>query len=81
MLTLNRKIKELQEKLREFNNDSDHNETALLRASIHLGECILSDKSVTFPQLYQLYCEHIHNTLTCTASPLPKYKVFVHFGR
>ena len=81
VLTLNSKVEELQEKLREFNNASDHNETALLRVSIHLGECMLSDKAVTFPQLYQLYCEHIRNTLTGTASPLPKYKVFVHFGR
>ena len=56
VLTLNRKIEELQEKLREFNNASDHNETALLHVSIHLGECMLS---VTFPQLYQLYCGYI----------------------
>ena len=45
-LTLNSKDEELQEKLREFNNASDHNETALLIVSIHLGECITASLSV-----------------------------------
>ena len=55
VLTLNSNVEKLQEKLKEFNNASDHNETALLLVSIPLGECMLSDKATVVLALLRAY--------------------------
>lgn len=46
----------------------DNNEFALLRGTIILGEYMLSNRAMTFPQLYSHYQEHLHSS----TSPYPK---------
>ncbi len=71
------KVDELQDIFRQCSNISDHNEVALLHTAISLGEHMLSDQAITFPQLYQKYCEYPQSRVTGNIPPLPKYRLLV----
>ena len=78
---LRTKVDELQDSFRQCSNITDHNEVALLHTTISLGEHMLSDQAITFPQLYQKYCEYLQCRLTGNVPPLPRYQVFVYMGK
>ena len=78
---LRTKVDELQDSFRQCSNITDRNEVAMLHTAIFLGEHMLSDQAITFPQLYQKYCEYLQSRLTGNAPPLPKYKVLIYMGK
>ena len=81
MHALRNKVDELQDIFRQCSNITDHNEVALLYTATFLGEHMLSDQAITFPQLYQKYCEYLQSRLTGNAPLLPRYKVLVYMGK
>ena len=78
---LRTKVDELQDSFRQCSNITNHNEVALLHTATFLGEHMLSDQAVTFPQLYQKYCEYLHGRLTGNVPPQPRYQVLVYMGK
>ena len=78
---LRTKVDELQDSFRQCSNITDDNEVALLHTATYLGEHMLSDQAITFPQLYQKYCEYLQSRLMGNAPPLPRYQVFVYMGK
>ena len=68
---LRNSVDELQDRLQKCSSITDHNEVALLHTSNFLGEHMLSDQAITFPQLYQKYSEYLQSRLTGTSPPPP----------
>ncbi len=70
--------KKVDEKLTQCKSITDsmlRSNIALLSTAIYLGDLMLCDKAVTFPNLYQNYCSFVD------VSPLPRYRILVHMGR
>ena len=74
-------VDELQDSFKQCSDITNHNEVALLHTAIFLGEHMLSDQAITFPQLYQKYCEYLHGRLTGNIPPQPRYQVLVYMGK
>ena len=73
---------ELQDRFWQCSNSTDHIEVTLLHTAIFLGELLLSDEAITFPQLYLKYSsEYLHSRLTGNLPPLSKYRVFIYMGK
>lgn len=68
---LRRTVDELQDRLQKCSSISDPNDVALLHTAIFLGERMLSDQAITFPQLYQRYSEYLQTRLTGTVRHYP----------
>ena len=74
---LKKQIEQLTLKLNNLDHDSEvSGELALLKTSLHLGDIMLRDRAITFPQLYKHYC-----LLSLLSVPLPRYRVFVYIGK
>ena len=75
---LRKKVNELNENLTQCKSSNDsslRNDFALLSTAVYLGDLMLCDQAVTFPNLYQKYCSFVD------VSPLPRYRVLVYIGR
>ncbi len=75
---LRKKVDELNEKLTQCKSITDsslRNDFALVSTAVYLGDLMLCDKAVTFPNLYQKYCSFVD------VSPLPRYRVLVYISK
>ena len=77
---LTTKVTELQDRLQQCSNSSEHDEVELLNTAHFLGDQMLSDQAVTFPMLYQKYL-YLVSRLTNDAPPLLRYKILVYVGK
>ena len=70
---LKKQIEQLTVKLNNLEHGSEvSDELALLKTSLHLGDIMLRDRAITFPQLCKHYC-----LLSMLSVPLPRYCAFV----
>ena len=76
--SLQLKVSDLKERLHQCMIARDHCNVDLLHTALFLGEHMLSDQAILFPQLYQVYSK---GRSTPVVAPLPKYKVLVFVGK
>ena len=76
--SLQLKVSDLKERLHQCMIARDDCTADLLHTAVFLGEHMLSEQAILFPQLYQVYCK---GRSTPVVAPLPKYKVFVFVGK
>ena len=67
--SLQLKVSDLKERLHQCMIARDHCNVDLLHTALFLGEHMLSDQAILFPQLYQVYSK---GRSTPVLAPLPK---------
>ena len=78
--SLEAKVIDLKERMHTCMTRDEHNEVALLKAALYLGEEMLSDHVVTFPSYYQKYVSILSKNSPNTL-PSARYQVLLCVGK